>query len=240
MDKAERAQIRLLLDHHGDELRRHYAEQLKAMHADHAARGVLKSGATIKEALRIAEDLTVTYIKTIVEAVADVAQNIRAFNSIYTDVTILLGDLKRGVDDSVELAVGSGERGRSARSEANRLYLAFQQRALRLVEIHRLSFTKPSPNDMQRMGIGSIAAPAASITQPAPPKNNGGKPLAAHWDAMWADIAVQLYVGDLKPKSQKEIKDAIFAWFNAKSIDVGDTAVTDRARQLWQKIEASQ
>lgn len=56
---------------------------------------------------------------------------------------------------------------------------------------------------------------------------------------MWADIAVQLYVGDLQPKSQKQIKDAMFAWFNANSIDAGDTAVTERARQLWQKIEAA-
>lgn len=239
----ERAQIRLLLDHHGDELRRQYADQLRAMHADHASRGVLKSGATVKAALRIAEDLAVNYIKTIVEAVSHVAQNIRAFNSVMTDITIILGDMKRGIDESVELAVGKGDRGQafqSVASEANRRFLELQQRTLRLVELHRMSFTKPSPGDLQGLGIGKTPALPVAVAQPAPPKNNGGKPLAAHWDEMWADIGVQLYVGDLKPKSQKQIKDAMFAWFNAKSIDVGDTAVTDRARQLWQKIEASQ
>lgn len=239
----ERAQIRLLLDHHGDELRSRYADQLKAMHSEHAARGRLQSGATMKAALRIAEDLAANYIKTIVEAVADVAQNSRAFNSIMTDVTILLGEMKRGIDQSVELAIGRGERGQAFQSvadEANRRYLEIQKRTLRLLEIHRMAFTKPSPGDLQRLGTGTAPAPSVPLAQPAPAKNNGGKPLAAHWDEMWANIAVQLYVGDLKPNSQKQIKEAMFAWFNARSIDVGDTAVTDRARQLWQKIVASE
>lgn len=56
---------------------------------------------------------------------------------------------------------------------------------------------------------------------------------------MWADIAVKLWTGDLAPKSQADIKRAMFAWFNAKEIEIGDTAVTQRARQLWQKIQAS-
>lgn len=214
------------------------------MHADHAARGVLKSGGTIKAAIQIAEKSITDFARTVLSEVADVAQDIAAFGMIMTDVTIAINDLKRGVDDSVELAVGkevSSDRMRSASDEAARLLLDLQQRTLRLVEIQRISFTRPSPGDM-----GGLVRPNA-VTQPkatrnplqSASKNKGGKPLAAHWDAMWADIAVQLYVGDLKPKSQKQVKDAMFAWFNAASIAIGDTAVTERARQLWLKLEAA-
>ncbi len=69
--------------------------------------------------------------------------------------------------------------------------------------------------------------------------NRGGKPLAAHWDELWSSIAVQLWNGDLQPKTQADIKRAMLEWFTAKEIDVGETAVTDRARQLWLKIEAT-
>ncbi len=54
---------------------------------------------------------------------------------------------------------------------------------------------------------------------------------------MWADIAVKLWLGELQPKTQADVKRAMFAWFNENEIVVGDTAVTQRARQLWQKIQ---
>jgi hypothetical protein len=79
-----------------------------------------------------------------------------------------------------------------------------------------------------------------STKRDAPTRNKGGKPLAAHWDDMWAHIAVQLWNGDLKPTSQAEVKQAMLAWFNYKEIDIGDTAVTERARALWLKMEAAQ
>ena len=69
-------------------------------------------------------------------------------------------------------------------------------------------------------------------------KNNGGKPLAKHWDAMWAEIATQLWNGDLEPKRQSDIKKAMFDWLNSNGIDAGDTVVTERARALWQRIQA--
>lgn len=54
---------------------------------------------------------------------------------------------------------------------------------------------------------------------------------------MWADIAIKLWTGDLVPKRQADISEAMFAWFNGKEINVGQTAVTERARALWLKIE---
>ncbi len=35
------------------------------------------------------------------------------------------------------------------------------------------------------------------------------KPLAAHWDEMWAAVAVMLYTGDLQPRTQADIERAM-------------------------------
>jgi hypothetical protein len=98
-----------------------------------------------------------------------------------------------------------------------------------------------------RLGLEVEASRAdfrpASEGRPAPRdsshRNAGGKPLAKHWDAMWADIAVQLWTGDLQPLSQADVKRAMQRWFDDHEIDVGDTALVDRARQLWQRMEAA-
>jgi hypothetical protein len=78
--------------------------------------------------------------------------------------------------------------------------------------------------------------------QPAegtPVRNKGGKPLAAHWDAMWAHIAVQLYTLELQPDTQADIERAMADWFEdansngGEKIDPGVTAIRQRARALW-------
>jgi len=59
-------------------------------------------------------------------------------------------------------------------------------------------------------------------------------------DEMWAAIAVELFTGDLQPKSQADIERAMKNWLGSMDIDFGDTAVRTRARQLWRKLEESQ
>lgn len=68
-------------------------------------------------------------------------------------------------------------------------------------------------------------------------RNPGGKPLAAHWDRMWAAIAIKLWSGELNPKSQGDVKKAMIDWFNQAEIEIGDTALTQRARQRWQAMQ---
>ena len=237
MDKVERAQIRLVLEHLASECRSKAAEHHAAMHAELSALGTLQSGATMKAALRIVENLASAFVKDVVAAVADVAQDIDAFSMVLTEVTIILGDLKLGIDQAIKLATvssGGTDRASSVATEANRLYLELQQSTLRLVNLHRFNFTKPSP----RKSV-TLAKPLSGKASGQGVRNRGGKPLAAHWDELWSSIAVQLWNGDLKPKTQADIKNAMLEWFTDKEIDVGETAVTDRARQLWVKIEAS-
>ena len=236
MDKLERAQIRLLLDHLGAECRAKSAEKNKALHAQHSAKHILQSGATVKAAIWIAEELASSYVKDVVAAVSDVAMDIEAFNMIVADVTIMFQSLQPEIDQAVKFATmrdSGGAQFDSVTKEANRLFQDLKTRTLRLLEIHRFSFTHPSPSK-----LAELRKPILPRAQPQQPKNKGGKPLAAHWDQMWAAIAFQLWEGELKPSKQKDISEAMLAWFVAHEIDVGSTAVTDRARALWQLIEA--
>jgi hypothetical protein len=186
--------------------------------------------------VRIAEELATAYVTELVAAVSDVAKDIEAFNMMVTDVTIMFQDLQPSIDEAVRLATTGGSGGQrfdSVSKEAGRLLRELQARTLRLLEIHRFSFIKTSPNDRNELlpRLGKTAPPAA--------KNKGGKPLAKHWDDMWAAIAVSLWTGDLKPESQADVKRAMLAWFDDQEIDVGDTPVVERARALWRKMEAS-
>ena len=106
MDTIERAQVRLLLEYLSSEYEAKSDEQQKAMHADHAARGMLQSGATVRESLRIVETAASNYVKAIVAAVSDVSQDSEAFRMIATDATLLLRTLQVSVDQAVTLSSG--------------------------------------------------------------------------------------------------------------------------------------
>jgi len=230
VDKLEQAQIRLILEHLTSASMAACSKRQRAMHAERAFKKALGQGATAKEAVAICEVEGRAFIALAVKQVGDVAKNPEAFDMIVGHLTAQTRNWDAHLAEAVRLMTfGKTEQFGSAKNAAEQLLSDLKMRMFRELEIERFAFVRPSPPQ---------EPPHALL--PAPRKNKGGKPLAAHWDAMWADIAVQLYVGDLKPTSQKQIKEAMFAWFNANSIDAGDTAVTERARQLWHKIEAAQ
>lgn len=139
------------------------------------------------------------------------------------------------VEDAVKLAAGTTARNDSVVKAADRLFTEMKGRITRELEIHRFTFTRPSKGSLQ--SYGQLRPPSMPVAAEAQRVNSGGKPLAKHWDAMWAAIAVKLWSGELKPTKQADLKAAMFEWFNNAGIAIGDTAVTSRARQLWQAMQ---
>lgn len=239
MDTLERAQIRLLLEYLGSEYNRKCTDAQKAMHAQQAGSRQLQSGATVKAAVRIAEEQTDAFVDKVIDEVSAVAQDVDAFNMIVAALTAQFRGREADLAEALRLSAGGKSViNPSAKKAADRLFSEMRSRVFKRLEIHRFSFIRPTKGDLAAAGLRSVSVPPAPLP-PAKPKNAGGLPLADHWDAMWADIAVQLWIGDLAPKSQADIKRAMFAWFNANEINVGDTAVTQRARRLWQQIQDS-
>lgn len=209
----------------------------KAMLAEHSAKGILQSSATVKVALEITETKASKYIEDVIDLVAEVAKDTEASSLIVAHLTATFRTLEVHVAKAVRLACGGQDSDRSPniKSSSDKLFAEVSDNAFRQLEIHRFTFTKPSRGDLRNIGFGS----RSEIASDRLTKNKGGKPLAKHWDGMWAHIAVQLWVGDLKPETQADLKAAMLDWFNEASIEIGDTAVTQRARQLWEAMQAT-
>lgn len=237
MDTPERNQVRLILEHLSSETLRKTSDAQKAMHAEHSATGQLQSGNTVRRAVDIVEEHAAKFVEQAVDQTSAVAQDMDAFTVIVSSLTALFRGFEPHLHNAVSIAtIWDGPKFQSVEVAGDKLFADMRRRIFKQLEIHRFSFTKPTKGDLaaQRERIFGTPAPPSSDGRP---KNPGGKPLAPHWDAMWATIAAQIWLGDLEPKSQKDIKEAMFDWFNKASIEIGDTAVTQRARQLWQAME---
>lgn len=75
--------------------------------------------------------------------------------------------------------------------------------------------------------------PSAAQQQP----NRGGRPPKAYWEPLLIEMARQLYAGELQPKRQADIEEAMHIWLSANGHAAGETQVRERARKLWQTIE---
>lgn len=78
---------------------------------------------------------------------------------------------------------------------------------------------------------------AEARANPTVVSTKGGRTPLPWWDDLWIDIARKLYAGDLKPTAQSDLIRAMHDYAVAKGHDVGDTAIRDRARKLWQALQ---
>lgn len=234
MQDTEQAQIRRIIDHGLNLTVREIDQRIKGILAANSAKGLLRSGVTIQQTVDAVATSTIKSAIVLCDTIKGIDSTPEAFTMLQTAIMAQLDELEDKCSKVVRTV--SGRPGvpasPSMMKACGNLFGQFKSDLTAKLEIAGYAFREHETATMP-------ATPAIESPALAPPKNKGGKPLAAHWNEMWAFIAVQLYVGDLKPTSQKQIKDAMFAWFNGKSIDAGDTAVTERARQLWQKIEAA-
>jgi len=237
VDTLERNQVKLILEHLCSEtLRKNEAAQ-NTMHANLSAKGQLGGGSTVTLAIKIIEEQAGHFVQVATDQVSQVANDDEAFDSIALHLTALF----RGFEPHLEKALGFSSRGQSQRSESAKVaadsrFADVRSRIFTQLQIAKYGFLKGGIGDQGTSGTkGGIAA--ETVMQSSDKRNSGGKPLAAHWDAMWAAIAVKLWSGELKPKSQAEVKAAMFDFLNTAGIDAGDTAVTQRARQLWQAMQ---
>lgn len=107
--------------------------------------------------------------------------------------------------------------------------------------------TEPSPRTLYAFGVEFCEAQVRSLVETRTPgspsasarpvKNLGGRPSKAYWEPLLIEMATQLYAGDLKPKKQAEVLDAMLDWLSKQGHeDAGLTQVKDRARKLWESI----
>jgi hypothetical protein len=84
-------------------------------------------------------------------------------------------------------------------------------------------------------GLAKLVPPVAVPVMAKVP-HAGGRPAWGGWEDLWAEIARQLYCGELIPKKQADIENAMLAITEA-SDGPKIAVVRHRARKLWQAIK---
>lgn len=232
MDTEERQQVRLILNDAHDNAHRLIELATKELYAQASAAHTLRSGDTLTKKIALSEREGAKFISDTLDRISQVAMDIEAFQMFGEQLERFFNEMRNDLENDkvIPIVLNHSETGAAGKA----FWQMFDETIARLKrqkDIRMFSFTKPAPSS--RTEFASRESNAAK----APVKNNGGKPLARHWDSMWAAIAVQLYFGDLKPETQADIERAMLEWLAAENIDAGETSVRNRARILWQKIE---
>lgn len=234
MEQELARQIALILEHESERAFREAHDSDQSMLAQHSAKGVLQSGGTVKRAIKICSEIAHRVLDDLLASIGKVDKSQEAFDLLRQGFEAFLARLEQ--EELLYVARVSSGRGRKE-PDANLWEATLREFAVHKVELaRRLDLASFDFRSAPKMELEAVANDRNLKLRA---KNKGGKPLAKHWDAMWAAMAVELWTGGLDPKSQADIKAAMFNWFNEAEIDVGDTALTQRARQLWQAMQDS-
>lgn len=209
-----------------------FQDRVQAIYASHSARGHLKSGSTVRAALRSAEEISEKLLTNAIDQVAPVAKDVEAFAMICDSFDRYLSKLAIRMDGVASTA--SGRPPAIAKHDSvviatKQEFEAMRTRLTRRLEIHRFTFTQPSERLIPR--IEPRAPEKARVRK-------GGRPPAEFWDDMWAAIATALYSGELQPKSQADVQRAMSEWIEAHDFSAADSTIKARARRLWDLIAA--
>lgn len=224
MDAEDRKQLELLSERALKRGQDDFEQKVRQMYAEHSAKGVLGSGSTIKAGVRLMGEVGSRTLEVLVEQCSPVSRSEEALVLIGETIGKLLDAFKIRMLDLIDKATRMNPSA-SITSAAFDLFREMRSDLETDLLLARHGYLRRADEE-----------PAQSRSARLKP-NAGGKPLAEHWDAMWAGIAVQLWTGVLQPKRQADVKKAMFDWLNANEIEVGDTVVTQRARQLWQAMQ---
>ena len=231
VDTAARNQIRLILNDLTSKSEKAFSERVANIYSRHAAKGYLKSGATVKVALIAAEQISDSMISSTVNQVAPVAKDVEAFAMICEAVDRHFAKLAASMDAVAKVASGQPATvsiNNSVRTASKREFASLQATLTRRLEIHRFTFTQPSR--------AAISLPDTSATSKP---RKGGRPPSEFWDDMWAAIAASLYNGELQPKSQADVERAMTDWIEGGGFSAAVSTIRARARRLWDRIAQS-
>lgn len=232
MDEQVKRQISKIVEHETDIAFRKVHDVNQQLIAKHAAQGTLQSGAMVKIGLRTADEVAGELLDALIEKVGKLPRSEASLAHLKAGFDAFLDRLEsEEVKYLAKLASGNASRAPEPAiwDAARKLFQTTRDDLERKIEIAAFDFREQPEQASQHADV-----PKRDQTS----RNKGGKPLAAHWDGLWAEIATKLWNGDLEPQSQADIKRAMFDWLNDQGIDAGDTAVTARARALWDRMQS--
>jgi len=148
MDPRLREQIRLILDDATDRARKAASERLQAVYADRNRRGLLRSSITVDGAIESLEEDASRYVAECVDRVAAMDKSTEAFAMLAEATQGFLTFLTAKFDDAARKGLGGrGEQSRAPNfdDQFTKMWREVCARSTRQLEIHRFTFTMPSP-----------------------------------------------------------------------------------------------
>jgi hypothetical protein len=222
---------------------REIAERQSAIIADHSAKGLLQSGATIRRVIRAAEEVGAQLVSDSVERVSLITKSDDAFGQLTASFDTFWASLAAILQQTVNVASGRHPldlQEDATYRAADKLFAKSRALVRKKLELSRHSFAGQSPAAVKLASERTaIQEPATTDTRAAIAKK-GGRPPAEFWDDLWATIAVALYSGDLKPRTQADIQRAMTDWIESKGHSAADSTIKARARRLWDRIAESE
>lgn len=232
MDERQKLQIGLIVAHQSRQLRAIVITRMDTLKSDHAARGILQSGMTIKAAAQIVSDAVERLYGELLAEVEGICRDLEAFDLVSDAVRNAIDTGEELFWPVVKLATGKPERpiDPSVERAAGELIANLKNDVEARLGIARFDFDAP-------MSPGPNVAGKQDETSPGTSK--GGRPPAEFWDDLWSAIAIDLYTGVLVPKSQADIERAMNDWISVKNQSCANSTVRKRARKLWDGLCAA-
>ena len=230
MNDRDRAQIALILQRATKLASAQLDERIRGIYAEHAAKGSLRSGATIRVAVKAMGDILSPLIDDMAPRIFAVAGEKAAFDELNIAVRQILDAYHERLSGVVRTASGrpAGQsEDRAVVSAAETLFNNWRVDLEGQLAILAFDFDA-QPNPAEEAAVPSATAAA----------KKGGRPTADFWDDMWAAIAVSLYVGDIEPKSQADVERAMLSWIEGQGRSAAVSTVRARARRLWDRMSA--
>ena len=249
-----RAKIQSLMNEHYHRSKAAIDQHLDAYYGDRQGSVFMRAGVTAAASVDLFENEAIKLVGLLAETVKPFSKDARAFQMI-TDMTngfLSHIDLVVGrIGPRIDLEMRNLPKSETALAGAGKLWTESRVRVLECLDRHRMDFGLPAKAEpvakgptMQDMtpipSTPQIEQEADAQIEPAPPPEAvEPQAFAGHWHDMWADIAVQLCTGRLRPMSRNDIGDAMWRWFADQGIEAAAaTEVEECARRFWQKIEA--
>jgi len=221
-------QVELVLRDAVQECKAALSQRLLAMYSNHSAKGRLHSGATVRVAVNTMDELACKAVERMSASVLEVARDSEAYSAFRLAMTDLIESFRGEMPKAIRMASGRMpcEPNSSIETAAYEMFGQMESKVERKIEVAEFAFQ---------------ALPAASNTvTPVIKLGKTGRPTAAFWDDMWASIASDLYTGDLKPRTQAELEQAMLQWIEDHGQTAATSTVRGRARRLWDLIQTHQ
>lgn len=228
-------QVRRILDYQVELAKRSFDERRDSIYAEHSAKGVLRSGTTIRRVVRLMEELGATLVSDSIEKVSVVARDSEAFSEVETVVADFWQHLETELLSTLNIASGrhpKDDQYDSISVSGENLFKKSRALVKSKMELYRFNFLRPEPPEALEPNV--VESP--SSLQKTQLAKKGGRPPAQFWDDMWAFIAGALYEGSLNPKNQADLERAMTDWIESNNSHAAVSTVRSRARRLWDRI----